>query len=199
MCSTKCVSPNDQMETEDIKAITQVTSNIAETVNSKSKDADEVVRRCQTALLSSLADIHEFMDDVNICLEDLEIFLDSSPGETLFVRGLVETVESSHQDFMGMDYDFETENLQFLCRRDGEGLEELQPPTDPSKKICDDLKKVDSTTKEKFDSLLKGLKKFEDTFQDDTEVNKGKRSEIRGKLQKLRDLIMNQNFSNSVQ
>lgn len=199
MSSTKCVSPNGQMDTEDIKAITQVTSNIAETVNSKFKAADEVVQRCQRALSNSLADVDEFMDDVTRCLEDLKNFLVFGPDEVIFLSGRIQTVQSSYQDFMGLDYNFETEHLQFLSRKDGEGLGELQPPTDSSKKICDDLKKVDSTTKEKFDLLLKGLGDLEDNFQSETEENKRKRSKIQGKLQELRDLIMNRNFSNSVQ
>ncbi|XP_015762586.1 PREDICTED: uncharacterized protein LOC107341655 [Acropora digitifera] len=198
MSSTKCVSPNGQMDTEDIKAITQVTSNIAETVNSKFKAADEVVQRCQRAQSNSLADVDEFMDYVTRCLEDLKDFLVFSSDEVIFPSGL-ETVESSPQDFMGLDYNFETEHLQFLSRKDGGGLAELQPPTDSSKKICDDLKKVDSTTKEKFDLLLKGLGDLEDNFQSETEENKKKRSKIQGKLQELRDLIMNRNSSNSVQ
>ena len=186
------------MDTEDIKAITQVTSNIAETVNSKFKAADEVVQRCQRALSNSLADVDEFMDDVTRCLEDLKEFLMYSPDELIILSGL-QTVESSYPDFMGLDYNFETEHLQFLSRKDGGGLTELQPPTDSSKKICDDLKKVDSTTKEKFDLLLKGLGDLEDNFQSETEENKKKRSKIQEKLQELRDLIMNRNSSNSVQ
>ena len=185
------------METEDIKAITQVTSNIAETVNSKFKAADEVVERCQRALSNSLADVDKFMDDVTRCLQDLKDFLVFSPDEIIVLSGM-QTVESSCPDFIVLDYNFETEHLQFLSRKDGEGLGELQPPTDSSKKICDDLKKVDSTTKEKFDLLLKGLEDLENNFQKETEENKKKRSKIQGKLQELRDLIMNRN-SNSVQ
>ena len=183
MSSTKCVSPNGQMDTEDIKAITQVTSNIAETVNSKFKAADEVVQRCQRALSNSLAD--KFMDDVTTFLEALKDFLVFGPDEVIFLSGRVQTVESSYQDFMGLDYNIETEHLQFLSRKDGEGLGELQPPTDSSKKICDDLKKVDSTAKEKFDLLLKGLGDLEDNFQSETEKNKKKRSKIQGKLQEI--------------
>ena len=187
------------MDTEDIKAITQVTSNIAETVNSKFKAADEVVQRCQRALSNSLADVDEFMDDVTRFLEVLKDFLVFGPDEVIFLSGRVQTVESSYQDFMGLDYNIETEHLQFLSRKDGEGLGELQPPTDSSKKICDDLKKVDSTAKEKFDLLLKGLGDLEDNFQSETEENKKMRSKIQEKLQELRDLIMNRNSSNSVQ
>lgn len=185
------------MDTEDIKAISQVTSNIAETVNSKFKAADEVVQRCQRALSNSLAD--KFMDDLTTFLEDLKDFLVFGSDEVILLKGKVETIESSYQDFMGLDYNIETEHLQFLSRKDGEGLGELQPPTDSSKKICDDLKKVDSTTKEKFDLLLKGLGDLEDNFQSETEENKKRRSKIQGKLQELRDLILTRNFSNSVQ
>ena len=218
MCSTKCVSPNGQIETEGIKAITKVTSNIAETVNSGSKDALEVVERCQIALSNSFAEVDEFMNDVTRRLEVLQHFLVPSQDKPLTLKEkdernvetndlmatemcetrTVETLTRDPVELLTWDH-VEEEHLQSLSRRDGEGLEDLHPPTDPSKKICDDLKEVDNTTREKFDSLLEGLKKLEGNFQGETEENKKKRSKIQGKLQGLRDLIMNRNFSNSGQ
>ena len=193
------------MDTEDIKAITQVTSNIAETVNSKFKAADEVVQRFQRALSNSHADVDEFMDDLTTFLEGLKDFLVFGSYESLLTKEKVEDFESfcyqeSYQAAnIGLDYNIETEHLQFISQKDCEGLGELQPPTDSSKKICDDLKKVDSTTKEEFDLLLKGLGDLKDDFQSETENNEKKRSKIQGKLQELRNLILNRIFSNSVQ
>lgn len=208
MCSTKCVSPNGQIETEGIKAITKVTNNIAETVNSKFLDAYEVVWRCQIALSHSFAEVDEFIESVARCLEILENHLVSSEGKPLTLKEKDEintaaakyipfdiVLESSPcNEFFGQDYQFDTEYLQFLSRRDGEGLGELQPQTDPSKKICDDLEKVDNTTKETFDLLLKGLKNLKDNFQDEKEKNMKKGRKIRGKLEEHLDLIMNRNF-----
>lgn len=207
MCSTKCVSPNGQIETEGIKAITKVTSNIAETVNFKFPDAFLKVHRCLRALSDSFAKVDEFMDAVASCLEILEKHLVSSEGKPLTLKEKDEintaaanydpfgVMESSADDeFMGLDYQFENEYLQFLSRMDGEGLGELQPQTDPSKKICDDLEKVDNTTKETFDLLLKGLKNLEDNFQDETEETMEKGRKIRGKLHEHLYLIMNRNF-----
>ena len=191
MCSTK----NGQIETEGTKPITQVTSKIDETVNSEFKAADEVVQRFQKALFNSLTEVDEFMNDVTRRLEVLEHLLVPSPlKEDDEAAIVINNPRSSECTQVVCDYLFETEHLQFL-----DGLGDLQPPTDPSKKICDDLEKVDNTTKETFELLLKGLKNLEDKFQGKTVENKKKRGKIQGKLQELRDLIMNRNFSNSVQ
>lgn len=196
MCSTK----NGQIETEGTKPITQVTSKIDETVNSEFKAADEVVQRFQKALFNSLTEVDEFMNDVTRRLEVLEHLLVPSPlKEDDEAAIVINNPRSSECAQVVEDYLFENEQQQDLSRRDGDGLGELQPPTDPSKKICDDLQKVDNTTKETFDFLLKGLKNLEDKFQGKTVENKKRRGKIQGKLQELRDLIMNRNFSNSVQ
>ena len=208
MCSTKCVSPNGQIETEGIKAITKVTSNIAETVNSKFIDAYDVVLRCQTALSDYFGEVQQFMNAFATCLKFHEEHLVSSEGKPLTLKEKDEIniavanyhspfeggLESGVEDYMmKADYPFDIKYLQFLSRRDCEGLRELQPRTDPSKKICDVLEKVDNTTKERFDLLVKGLKNLEDNFQDETEYMK-KNRKIREKLLTLQDLIMDRNF-----
>ena len=198
MCSTKCVSPNGQIETEGIKAITQVTSKIDETVNSKFRAADEVVQRFQEALFNSLTEVDEFMNDVTRRLEALEHSLVPSPRKEVAVAEIEIAAcmifasrepSPTHLEPFVFDYVFEIEQQQYASRRDGEGLRDLQPPTDPSKKIRDDLEKVDDTTREKFDLLLKGLENVEDEFQGKTKENKKKRGKIQGKLEELQILV----------
>ena len=148
------------------------------------------------------------MNDVTRRLEALQHFLVPSQDKPLTLKEKDETTVETYDLFMTMemcsenaveflrrDPHIENEHLQFLSSRDGEGLGDLHPRTDASKKICDDLEEVDDTTREKFPSLLEGLEKLEGNFQGKTEEeNKEKRSEIQGKLQELRDLIMNRNF-----
>ena len=162
MCSTK----HGQIETEGIKAITQVTSKIEETVNSKFKAAEELVQRFKEALFKFLTEVDECLIDTPRCLEVVPSPLKEDD----------KVVESQSEPLVD-DYTFENKVQQDSSSKDGEGLEDLQPPTDPLKKICDDLEKVDNTTRKKFDWLLEGLKKLEE------EIRKGK---IKGKLRELR-------------
>lgn len=189
-----------------------MTSNIDDTVNSKFEATDEVVQRCETTMSNSLAEVEKFMDDVTRFLEVLEHFLVSSQrkpltlkekdrrnsgnanDDELIIKTLSTICESApaHMDEapMQMEEEIEIEHQQYLSRKDGGGLGDLRPPTDPMKKICDDLEKVDNTTRERFNSLLKRLENLEDKFQGETEENKEKRRKIQGKMQELRYLIL---------
>lgn len=182
-----------------------MTSNINDTVNSKFEATDEVVQRCETTMSNSLAEVEKFMNDVTGFLEVLEHFLVSSQRKPLTLKEkdrrnsgnanddelIIRTPSTICESAPAhMEEEIETEHQQYLSRKDGGGLGDLQPPTDPLKKICDDLEKVDNTTRERFSSLLKRLENLEDKFQGETEENKEKRRKIQGKMQELRYLIL---------
>ena len=73
MCSSKSASP--QLVSEDIMAITQATSHITETVNTKFEEANRVIDGFQMTLNISQKEVEEFMKDVAESLERFETSL----------------------------------------------------------------------------------------------------------------------------
>ena len=217
MCSSKSASP--QLVSEDIMAITQATSHITEIVNTKFEEAKRVIDGVEMTLNVSQSKDEEFMKNVAESLERFGISLrecltllkeerrrrstatvesmDRVSTNSSMEESYTPTEACSIDDFkprfkhteLAKESHIDRENVEFVNKKDGAGLEDLEPLTDLLKKAGDDLANVKKTTSDRFDLFFESLGLVKNRFENIITGNENKRREITIQLRELKCFI----------
>lgn len=96
----------------------------------------------------------------------------------LLVEDIARSMECSVVESALIETPIYREHVEYVSKKDGAGLEDLEPLTDLLKKTGDDLANVKKTTSDRFDLFFKSLRLVENRFENIIKGNENKRREI---------------------
>ena len=151
------------------------------------KDVAESLERFKTSLRECLALLKEerrrrrSTEAIEILEEHVQpvmgVDVEHSAME-LLVEDIARSMECSVVELALIETPIYREHVEYVSKKDGAGLEDLEPLTDLLKKTGDDLANVKKTTSDRFDLFFKSLRLVENRFENIIKGNENKRREI---------------------